>query len=205
MSTSFITLCDELKNRLNDTGVTPIWTTDRRKAFVNAAVSHYNDTGGYVESIDESLVVVDGQATYTLPAAIIEPRQVVAIAVQGAAPGDPYTEYVRWSVAASAGAAGECRLLLAEPFFESAGKKIRVLFKAPHAPLAADGDTTTVPAEYVYAYAKFLAHDEAAGQASQANRQFHLDEAKRAFDLSNAMLPFVLPKPPAVRARPAEA
>ncbi len=200
MSALFVDLYTELAARLNDSTHT-LWPLPRKKAFVNGSIRHYNDVGGFRYVTDESLLVVANQTEYALPAGIISPDALISVSVEGSGAGSAYTEYTRRRVIANG---PTCKLVLSAPFSEAAGKKIRVVYQGAFADLSADADATDVPSEFLYAYGKFLAHDEAAGRPDQAARQWHLDEAKRAFDVANVMLPLILPRRPAQRVVPAE-
>jgi hypothetical protein len=200
MSTAFDALYTELAARLNDPAH-DIWTADRVKACVNGAICHFDDLGGFVEATDETTDVVADGVEYELPDVITDPSQVVEVSIEPSATGIPWTIYGRWSVIANAGV---CTLILPEPFPEIAGSAVRIVYLARHPALADDDDETDAPAEFIYAWGQFLAHNEAAGRSSQAARQQHLEEAKRGFDLANAMAPSLLPRHPAVRAEPAE-
>ncbi len=208
MGTAYSTLYGELANQLNDTGSTAIWSVARRKVFINRAINHANDMGAFQEILDETLTVVLRQTDYTLPTAITDARQLVGVYVEQNISTTPWREYGRWIVTKTVGAlptsTPTLHLILAQAFGEVAGKKIRLRHKAPYPTLTNDSDVTNLSGEFIYAYAKFLAHDEAAGNASTANRQFHLEEAKRAFDIANSMLSFILAKALPVRTIPAE-
>jgi hypothetical protein len=187
VSTTFSTLYAELAARLNDTGYA-VWTLVRMKAFINDAIAHWWDVGGYLEATDESTTTNATSLEYTLPAAIIDRTRVIEITVQGetgepyASIADKYPELIQ-NVAT-------VKLLVDEPF--AAGKTLRVRYKVPPTALSGDGDTTSVPVEFIMLYARYLANGEAAGRPSQANEKIYAQERDVALRDLNMLLPRLL-------------
>jgi hypothetical protein len=195
MST-FTTLKTELAARLADpTNV--VWTSAQVGRFVNGAIEVFNERGGYKLVEDESLTTSGTVTSYTLPAAITNSNQVLDVSIEQAT-GDPYWRLVSWYASGT----GTCTLRLRDLPSE-VGKKIRVLYRADH-PQLTGSDNSLVPSEWIYAYGKFLAHEEALSSPTIANNDWHSKEAKRAWDVATALLPSILPRRPSISPAPSE-
>jgi hypothetical protein len=200
MATSFSTLYTQLAARLNDTAFA-VWRFDRMKQLVNDAIVHWYDVGGYQEVTDERTATNATGVEYTLPAAITNRMQVIEITVEQGA-GEPY---------ASIGSQrprliqdGSTVKLLVDSAFASAGKKLRIRYKTAYPALVQADDETEVPAEFIYAWARYLAHGEAAGRPSQANAKMHAQErdvALRDFNMLLGALLARVPRPQREHAR----
>jgi hypothetical protein len=174
----FDTLYTELASRLSD-AAHGLWTLARKKAFINAAIEHWYELGGFTTATDSSVVTIANQVEYTAPDAIKNPSDIFLIELEEGT-GEPYTPQTQWTATKT----GITITLRFDATFTTASKKIRIHYITPFVQLVSDGDMTQVPSEFIYAFAKFRAHDEALGQVSEANRSFHETEAKRAFDVA---------------------
>ncbi len=174
-------LYTELRDHLNDASDAK-WTLARKKAFINRALEQWWRLGGYRVCTDESLATVANQVEYALPAAVPSAQAITAVAVEQGN-GEPYAAPV-WDALDNAGAV---TLLLRERPSD-AGKKIRIVYRAPFPALTDDADATDVPAEFIYLYAAYLAHRERAQRVDMEQRKFHTEERDAALRDLNAFL-----------------
>ncbi len=204
MSTTFLALYTELGSRLLNSGT---WSPAQLKRCINGALLHLNDLGGYYTMIDETLTVLASTVEYTLPAGVARPEDVIGFEIEQDA-GDAYRAETRYRVRATHGAlptfTATLKVYFAEALPEAAGRKIRTLYKANYPALSADADVTEASAEFLYFYGVFLAHSEALANPGQTARGMHEAEAKRAYDVATALIPFAVPKAPARAPKPAE-
>jgi len=187
---SFVTLQTELSARLQDPSNVDYALADVKR-WINGAVRHYWDIGGYAEVTDQAtLVVVADVVEYTLPAAITRADQVISISVEEDT-GEPYTAVTTARLIENAGTlpttAPTVKMLLDSALSQTAGRKIRIVYKAPYGALSADGDLTEVPAEFIYTYAQYLAHTEKATNTNDAGNKAHQALADRALRDLNAL------------------
>jgi hypothetical protein len=189
-ATSLVALVTELAARLQDASHT-LWSLDQKKRFINAAIRLANEWGAYRLVKDESLVVIANTVEYPLPAALSNDRALVRVSVEGLT-GYPYNPHAAWEVVENHvyGSGVEnvsLTLLLPRPFPETPGQKIRLEYAAPHQELTADSDTTSLPAEYILAYALFMAHQETRADAS-VDRRYHTDQAQQWYQIAQNLL-----------------
>lgn len=203
MATSFSNLYTELRSRLMDTS-DAIWSLARKKEFINAAIRHANDMGACRVVVDETLTVTANAVEYTLPSGVPYADALFRVSVEGLA-SKPYTVKHSWTTTEtrtySAGVESKTlKLVLQEKFSEAAGKKIRLEYLAPHQELSLDTDETSLPLEYVLAYAMFLANQETRTGAD-VDRKYHLEEAQKYYQIAEAMLNRILADLPRVDGR----
>lgn len=186
MSTAFSTLYQQLGRRLNDSPTADgVWTLERKKQFVNDAIAHAYTLGWYREILDETTTVTANAVEYTLPAAIATMRQVIEITLEQGT-NEPYAGirgYDPRLVESASGlptASGARVKLLLGTAFPTAGKIIRIRYKAAFPSLSADADVTEVPAELIYLFGKYLAHAEKCSLQSEADRKLHIEERNAA-------------------------
>lgn len=134
----------------------------RRDAMVEAINQALADLGPF-DQIDETLTVVEDQEVYTLPTGIYDVKQV-HIATNDAAPYD-WQIYHYFREQNGSLYFGDQHLPL------TAGRKIRILYRAPHARVSADADTITDAAspELIAAGAAFFAAKNKAAQAGSSD------------------------------------
>lgn len=187
-------LVSALAIRLNDpAGV--IYESAKLKDYINAAVSYWDSNGGYIVAIDQSMVTVDNQHTYNLPSAITSPRQVLRVLRRRSVPADlavadlstgynhatgqvivePWQDMTAFKMTVNG---TTVKMLLATPLAST--DVIGVVYKTSHAIMVNDTDTTDVSPEFIYAYARYLAHNEMASRAGQEDRKYHVEERDAA-------------------------
>lgn len=199
-TSTFITLYQELSARLNDTTNT-VWTLAQVKRYVNGAVSYWDMLGGYIVAVDQtSIVPVSNQLSYNLPTAITNPRQILRIlkrtsikadqavvdlsasysAASSTPISEPWSDFEAGRIVFSG---GQGKLLLYD--FLMTTDTVAIMYKTTHPALVNDSDTTDVPPEAIYAYGRYLAHNEQAGKVSENDRKYHLEEREAALRDAN--------------------
>lgn len=200
--TAFSTLYSELQSRLQDT-TNAVWTLARRKEFINAAIRHANDMGAYrIVVDDESLTVISGATEYILPAGVPFHDALFRVSVEGSA--GSYIPKHSWTTTETrtyvGGEETKTLKLILQQQFPEVGRKIRLEYLAPHQPLTADTDETSLPREYILAYAMFLANEETRTSAD-VDRKYHLEAAQRYFQIADVKLSRILADLPRVDGR----
>lgn len=201
---TFYSLYRTLAKRLRDPNGN-IWTADELKECVNGAIQYWDSHGGYAIAITAPLTIVDSQLTYNLPAAITSLRNVVRVLKRSSSTtdlttadlstgyaGTPVIEEVWHDVTAFklTQNGSTVKLLLRTAFATT--DVVAVVYKTYHAVLAADTDTTEVDPEFIYTFGRYLAHNLAAGNVSQEDRKFHVEEREAALRDARILLDVAL-------------
>lgn len=192
---TFLTLQTELAARLSDTAHS-VWTLAQKKRFLNSAIRNANEAGAYRLVVDNTtLDVLADTVEYSLPAALTKASNLWRVSVEIDTDTDyNYQDIDSWWVTenrAYSGGVESATLKLQLPQTidgaVTAGNAIKLEYLAAHRELTADADTTSLPEEYLYAYAMFLANMESRNFAD-VDRKYHADEAQKQFQIAERYL-----------------
>ncbi len=192
MGTAFSVIYAELGSRLGDTAHA-VWTLAQKKRFVNGAIRHANEAGLRRLVVDETTLDVTASTTeYTLPNTVANKDMLLAVYIEPDASGDPWREENMWTVYESrtytnSVEAVSLKLKFDEELPDTAGSDIRLLFLASHQELSADADTTSIPTEYLYDYAMYLAYSETRASAG-VDRDWYDKQAAKYNQLAQTSL-----------------